>query len=55
MRKTSEVREILKCAQTYCSEKGLRLTAGRAAVLEQVVVSRRPVKAYDVLQAISQD
>ncbi|MGE4489099.1 MAG: Fur family transcriptional regulator [Kiritimatiellales bacterium] len=55
MRKAAEVRAILKRAEAYCIEKGLRLTDGRAAVLEYVVRQQMPVKAYDVLQAISAD
>ena len=55
MRTPSEVVEFLKRAQAYCAEEKLRLTDGRIAVLEQVASSRRPVKAYDVLQAISPD
>lgn len=55
MRKTSEVLEILKRAESYCLEHGFRFTDGRAAVLEQVLRSRKPAKAYDILQAISAD
>jgi Fur family zinc uptake transcriptional regulator len=53
MRKASEAAEILKRAETYCTEQSFRFTDGRAAVLKQVVSSRKPVKAYDVLAAVS--
>lgn len=53
MRKKSEVQEILKRAEIYCRQQGVRLTEGRFAVLEQVVASRQPVKAYDLIAAAS--
>jgi Fur family transcriptional regulator, zinc uptake regulator len=49
MRKKSEVSEILKRAQDYCQKQGVRLTEGRLSILEKVVASRRPVKAYDLI------
>jgi Fur family zinc uptake transcriptional regulator len=55
MRKISEVSIILKQAKTYCEQQGVRFTNGRAAVLEYVAKQQTPVKAYDVLQAISKD
>ena len=55
MGKPPEVHEILKRAEAYCKEQGVRFTAGRAAVLQEVLRQRKPVKAYDVLQAISTD
>lgn len=53
MRKKSEVHEILKRADEYCRKQGVRLTEGRLAILEQVVASRHPVKAYDLIAAAS--
>jgi len=53
MRKKSEVREILKRAEEYCGQQGVRMTEGRLAVLEHVVSSRHPVKAYDLIAAAS--
>jgi Fur family zinc uptake transcriptional regulator len=53
MRKKSEVRDILKRAEEYCFQQGVRLTEGRLSVLEQVVSSRHPVKAYDLIAAAS--
>jgi Fur family transcriptional regulator, zinc uptake regulator len=53
MRKASDVRKIMNRAEEYCRKRNLRLTEGRAAVLSHVVRSRRPVKAYDVLAAVS--
>jgi Fur family zinc uptake transcriptional regulator len=53
MRSKSEVHEIVKRAEKYCLEQGLRLTAGRRSILERVVSSRRPVKAYDLITAAS--
>jgi Fur family zinc uptake transcriptional regulator len=53
MRKKSEVRDILKRAEEYCLQQGVRLTEGRLSVLEQVVSSRHPVKAYDLIAAAS--
>ncbi|QHI68346.1 transcriptional repressor [Tichowtungia aerotolerans] len=55
MRKKSDVQAILKRAEAYCMEQGLRFTDGRAVVLREVVRQRTPVKAYDVLQTISAD
>jgi Fur family zinc uptake transcriptional regulator len=53
MRKKSEVREILKRAEEYCGQQGVRMTEGRLAILEQVVSCRHPVKAYDLIAAAS--
>lgn len=53
MRKKAEVQEILKRAEEYCLQQGVRLTEGRLSVLEQVVSSRHPVKAYDLIAAAS--
>ena len=53
MRKKSEVEEILKRAAEYGRKQGLRLTEGRLLILEQVVASRHPVKAYDLIAAVS--
>jgi Fur family zinc uptake transcriptional regulator len=55
MRSDSEVKEILKQAEAYCLKNGFRLTEGRAAVLEQAARSRKPAKAYEILEAISAD
>lgn len=55
MRKSSEVQSLVGQAEAYCKKRGVRFTAGRAAVLREVVQQRGPVKAYDVLQAISSD
>lgn len=53
MRKKSEVQKILKRAEEYCQKQGVRLTEGRLSILEQVVSSRHPVKAYDLIAAAS--
>lgn len=53
MRKKSEVRDILQRAEEYCRRQGVRLTEGRLSILEQVVASRHPVKAYDLIAAAS--
>jgi len=46
---------MMKRAEAYCREQGFRFTDGRAAVLEQVIRRKKPVKAYDILQVISTD
>lgn len=53
MRKLSEIRTILKQAEEYCDQHGVRLTEGRLSVLEQVAASRYPVKAYDLIASAS--
>jgi Fur family zinc uptake transcriptional regulator len=53
MRKSSDVELIMKQAEAYCRENGLRLTDGRAAVLREVVRQRKPVKAYDLLATVA--
>jgi Fur family zinc uptake transcriptional regulator len=53
MRKKAEVQDILKRAEEYCQKQGVRLTPGRLSILEQVVASRHPVKAYDLIAAAS--
>jgi Fur family zinc uptake transcriptional regulator len=55
MRKSSEIEAIMKTAEAYCLQNGLRFTDGRAVVLREVVRQRRPVKAYDLLATVSVD
>lgn len=53
MNKSSDVDAIVKQAEDYCRQSGLRFTDGRAAVLREVVRQRRPVKAYDLLATVA--
>jgi len=41
--------EILRDAERYCEESGLRMTEGRRAVLELLALSPVALKAYDLL------
>lgn len=47
------VRQIVTFAEDLCRERGLRLTPLRRRVLEIVSGGHRPVKAYTILDAIS--
>lgn len=49
------VAEALANAERLCRERGLRLTARRRRVLELVWNSHRPVGAYDILEAMSDE
>lgn len=49
------VSEAMEAAEQVCAERGLRLTALRRRVLSLVWDSHRPVGAYDVLEALSED
>ena len=49
------VRSALHDAETYCSEKGLRLTPIRRRVLELVWKSHRPSGAYTLLEQLAAD
>ncbi|MBT3381654.1 MAG: transcriptional repressor [Lentisphaerae bacterium] len=51
-RRTDE--QILHDATAHCREKGLRLTAGRRRVLEVLACRGDAVKAYDVLDAVTE-
>ncbi|MBM4153079.1 MAG: transcriptional repressor [Kiritimatiellaceae bacterium] len=53
MRQQSEISEFLARAEAYCIQQGVRLTAGRLSILEQVAASQHPVKAYDLIAASS--
>jgi Fur family zinc uptake transcriptional regulator len=53
MRKKAEVCEMIKRAEEYCLQQGVRLTEGRRSILERVASSRHPVKAYDLIAASS--
>ncbi len=44
------VRNLVQQAESLCSEQGLRFTPHRRQVLELVVSSHLPVKAYDLLE-----
>jgi len=44
--------KALKAAETLCEERGERLTPVRRRVLELVLTSDGPVKAYDLLEAL---
>ncbi len=49
------VEEITAIAVRICGEKGVKLTTPRKRVLEIVSRSHRPVKAYDILAALSKN
>lgn len=44
--------QALAAAETLCADKGERLTPVRKRVLELVLTSDKPVKAYDLLEAL---
>jgi Fur family zinc uptake transcriptional regulator len=46
--------EYLSEVSKACDERGLRLTPLRADVLKLIAASKRPVKAYDLLEQISE-
>jgi Fur family zinc uptake transcriptional regulator len=45
-------KKALTDAETLCTDKGERLTPVRKRVLELVLAAERPVKAYDLLEAL---
>jgi Fur family zinc uptake transcriptional regulator len=47
--------DALQSAETYCRDRGVRLTPLRHQVLELIWASHRPVGAYDLLNQLSQD
>jgi len=49
------VRGALQSAEALCHRQGLRLTATRRQVLELVWASHKAVKAYDILDQLSED
>lgn len=44
--------QALEAAETLCAEQGQRLTPVRRRVFELVLNSHKPVKAYDLLEAL---
>jgi Fur family zinc uptake transcriptional regulator len=44
--------ETLAAAETLCQQRGLRLTPQRRAVLEALAEARRPLGAYDLIEAM---
>ena len=48
------VADALDEAEKYCKNKGLRWTPLRAQVLELVWAHHKPVRAYDILETLSQ-
>ena len=44
--------EILRDAEAFCQEAGLRMTEGRRAVLELLALSPVALKAYDLLDQV---
>ena len=44
--------KALEAAETLCADKGERLTPVRKRVLELVLTSDKPVKAYDLLESL---
>jgi Fur family zinc uptake transcriptional regulator len=47
-----DARALVRAVQRACGERGLRLTPLRREVLELVTASRKPVKAYDLLDSL---
>ncbi len=43
-------KDLIKKAQSFCDEKGFRLTAPRLAVLKVFAASKKPMGAYDILE-----
>jgi Fur family zinc uptake transcriptional regulator len=43
---------LIKTAKDYCTEHGHRLTDSRAAVLRIVSKAKKPLGAYDILEAL---
>ncbi len=48
-----KTKDILKNAESVATEKGLRLTDGRRAVLEIIASAPKPLGAYDVLEQLA--
>ena len=44
--------QILKDAEIYCEEKGLRCTPTRRLVLDIIAKAKKPITAYEVLDAL---
>lgn len=49
------VESALQEAETYCRDRGVRLTPLRHRVLELIWANHRPVGAYDLLQQLTQE
>jgi Fur family zinc uptake transcriptional regulator len=46
---------LIKAAQEYCEAQGLRLTPPRVLVLDIIARSKKPLGAYDILDALSKN
>lgn len=44
--------EVMEQIESYCQQKGLRLTPIRKRVLELIVLADKPVKAYELLDQL---
>ncbi len=50
----SESAKLIKAVEAYCLEKGIRFTEPRRHVLEIMAGAKKPIGAYDVLEALGQ-
>lgn len=47
--------ETLRAAEAICAENGLRMTPQRRAVLVALVEAKKPLGAYDLIEALRED
>lgn len=47
--------ETLRAAETRCQQAGLRLTSQRRAVLRALAEAKRPLGAYDLIEALREE
>lgn len=51
--KPSKKANVIKAAETYCTEQGIRFTPPREYVLGIIADSAKPIGAYDILDALA--
>lgn len=49
-----EIAKLVKTTAAFCAEKGVRFTDSRQHVLEIIAASKKPLGAYDILEALGQ-
>ena len=50
----AEIAKLVKQTEAMCAEKGIRFTEPRRHVLEIIAGARKPMGAYDILEALGQ-